>query len=305
MARESEERIARMAAEGVISPELAQRLRASLVRPSRQDMPRRAAGGWTPLLPDLVFLALALWILAILVGDPSPPDIQNVRDVLNEPGSVGHMNNLVTGIFVLFLVVALPIFGWIWLHNGLVTKEEATHAAWAQVESNFQRRADLIPALLETVSRYLDHEAETFKAVTETRNGNLAQAVGDLVDAQAAAAALMERHGEEIIEDEEALTALESAERVLGARMGSFMAVAESYPELRSSDQFLELQAQLEGTENRINVTRMRFNEAVRAYNSSVRKIPTSLVARVGDFRRKAYFKAEPNAIQPPELSFQ
>lgn len=306
VAPEPQERIARMAAEGVITPDQASRLRSSLACAGmRLAMPRRSDGAWRPSLTVLAFIAFAGWILAILLGDPSAGEIQSVRDVLNGPGSVGEMNDLLSGVFAIVLLVALPVFGWMWVHNSLVGKEEATHAAWAQVESNFQRRADLIPALLETISRYLDYEAETFRSVTETRGGNLDEAVNDLVDAQAQAAALIDRHGREIIEDDDALAALEHAERALTARMGNFIAVAESYPELLSSDQFLELQTQVEGTENRINVTRMRFNDAVEEYNSSIRKIPASLVARAGNFRRKGYYKAEPDAIDAPELSFQ
>jgi LemA protein len=306
VAPEPQERIARMAAEGVITPDQAFRLRSSLAFAGmRLAMPRRPDGAWRPSVAVLAFTAFAIWILAILLGDPPAGEIQGVRDVLNGPGSVGEMNNLFSGVLALVLLVALPVFGWMWVHNTLVGKEEATRAAWAQVESNFQRRADLIPALLETISRYLDYEAETFRSVTETRGGNLGEAVNDLVDAQAEAAALIERHGREIIENDAALAALENAERALTARMGNFIAVAESYPELRSSDQFLELQAQVEGTENRINVTRMRFNDAVEEYNSSIRKVPASLVASAGNFRRKGYYKAEPHAIDAPELSFQ
>ncbi|MEE9255528.1 MAG: LemA family protein [Pseudomonadales bacterium] len=307
MAPEPEERIARMAAEGVITPALASRLRASLAyaRIGRQDMPRRSDGAWTPRLAVLAFIVLALWILAILLGDASPDEIQSVRAVLHGPGSVAEMNDLLSGVLALFLLVALPAFGWMWLHNGLVGKEQATHAAWAQVESNFQRRADLIPALLETASYYLDYEAETFQSMSDTRAANLDGAVSELVDAQAEATTLIAQHGRQIIDDESALAALENAERALAQRMANFIAVAEGYPELRSCDQYLGLQAQLGGTENRLDLTHMRFNEAVEAYNSSIRRIPTSLVARAGDFRRKAYFKAEPNAIDVPELSFQ
>lgn len=215
------------------------------------------------------------------------------------------MNNLVAGILAFFLSVALVVFAWVWMHNTLVANEEATRAAWAQVESNLQRRADLVPALIQTVARYLDYEAETFQSVTQTRGGNLNDAINALVDAQSSAAALRTQHGEQIINDESALSALDGAERALAQRMATFMAVAEGYPELRSSDQFLQLQAQLEGTENRINVTRMRFNATVQKYNSSIRTIPTSLVARVDDFQRKAYFKAEPDATEVPQLSFQ
>lgn len=175
VAPEPQERIARMAAEGVITPDQASRLRSSLACAGmRLAMPRSSDGAWRPGLTVLAFIAFAGWILAILLGDPSAGEIQSVRDVLNGPGSVGEMNDLLSGVFAIVLLVALPVFGWMWVHNSLVGKEEATHAAWA-----------------------------------------------------------------------------------------------------------------------------------VEEYNSSIRKIPASLVARAGNFRRKGYYKAEPDAIDAPELSFQ
>ena len=305
VAPEPQERIARMVAQGVITPEQASRLGSSLVSAGmRQHVLRRPDGFWTPRPTVLTFVALGLWIVAILLGDSSGA-IQGIRELVSDPGSVLVMSNVFSGMLALFLLVALPAFGWMWVHNALVGKEDATHSAWAQVTSNFQQRADLIPAVLETISRYLDYGVETGKPPAQTRAGHLGETVGDLVDAQAAAAVLLDRHGRDIIEDDDALAALERAERLLTARIGSFIAVAESYPELRSSRQFLELQAQVEGTENRINVTRTRFNASVEEYNSRIRKIPASLVARAGDFRRKGYYKAEPNAIDASELSFQ
>lgn len=218
------------------------------------------------------------------------------------------MNKTLSAMLGLAMLFVVPLVAWVWMHNTLVAKEERAFEAWAQVESNFQRRADLIPALIDTVSRYLRHESETLRTVTETRakgEGTPPEAMDALIQAQREASELMERHGRRIVEDEEALTALREAQATISARMDSLLAVVESYPELRSSDQFLELQAQLEGTENRINVARMRFNEAVRSYNADIRRIPANLVARAGNFKRKSYFKAEGEADDAPSLDLR
>ena len=114
----------------------------------------------------------------------------------------------------------------------------------------------------------------------------------------------MRERGQAVIEEETALRQLYEAQGRIGRGMTTLLAVAEDYPDLRSSDQFLELQAQLEGTENRINVARMRFNESVRDYNRSIRQLPGALVAQVGSFKRKAYFQSEEEARSAPELEF-
>lgn len=217
------------------------------------------------------------------------------------------MNKTVsTGLAILVLLI-VPILLWVWQYNSLVTKEEKVYAAWAQTESNYQRRADLIPALIDTVSRYLKHESKTLKEVTAERGSAvsaLAGAIEELIEAQKSAADHQRQGGPKIIEQEEALKQLYAAQLRVGRGMTQLLGVVEDYPELRSSDQFLELQAQLEGTENRINVARMRFNEAVRHYNAAMRRLPGSLVATAGNFQRKAYFRSEEEARNAPELRF-
>jgi LemA protein len=206
---------------------------------------------------------------------------------------------------LLFLV--LPLVVWTLLYNSLVGKEERVLEAWAQVETSYQRRSDLVPALVETVSRYLRHERETLERVTEERSEGLSglQAMTeDLVQAQQRSAELLREHAGQPPEDEEALLALSQAQAQVGAQMRRFFGLTESYPQLRSADQFLRLQAQLEGTENRINVARSRFNESVRDFNRSIRALPGSLVAAAGDFRRKAYFRADEESHQVPVLGY-
>jgi len=218
------------------------------------------------------------------------------------------MNRSLSAVLAIAVLVIIPLVFWVWMHNSLVSREEHVFNAWAQTESNFQRRADLIPALVDTVSRYLKHESETLTAVTAERAGataGLAKAVDDVIRAQKESAKIASGRGEKIIEEQAPLTALYQAQAAVGRSMTQLLAVAEDYPELRSSDQFLELQAQIEGTENRINVARMRFNEAVRGYNGAIRMLPASLVARVGNFQRKAYFRTEEEARNAPDLQFE
>ncbi len=218
------------------------------------------------------------------------------------------MNKSIAAVMALTILLVIPLLFWVWMYNSLVGKEERVFQAWAQTESNFQRRADLIPALIETVSRYLRHERETLTAVTEARGASVASlsaAIERLIQAEKGTTDLIAERGAGLVEEEAAMAALFDAHAKVGRSMTTLLGVAESYPELRSSDQFLELQAQLEGTENRINVARMRFNDSVRVYNGAIRKLPGALVAQVGNFRRKAYFQSDEEARNAPAISFK
>ena len=209
------------------------------------------------------------------------------------------MSRGVSAVLGVALLAVVPLLIWGWLHNSLVSSEEATYSAWAQVESNYQRRSDLIPGLVETVSRYLRHEADTLTKVTHERGAPvtaLSKAIDDLVTAQSTSAQQLRSLGGRPPTDDAALETLAQYQDQVGRGISQVLAIAESYPTLRSADQFLELQAQLEGTENRINVARMAFNEAVRDYNGAIRKMPSNLVAGVGGFARKAYFKSDEGA---------
>ena len=218
------------------------------------------------------------------------------------------MNSAVSRLIGIAILLTVPLLIWAWMHNSLVAKEESVFEAWAQTESNYQRRADLVPALVESVSRYLKHESETLTSVTAERGqatARLAKAVDELIDAQNEATKALRAQTDTLIEDEEMLAKLFARQMTVGRSVGNLFAVAEAYPELRSADQFLELQAQLEGTENRINVARMRFNDAVGEFNGTMRKLPWNLVAGAGNFQRKAYFQSEEEARRAPELKFK
>jgi LemA protein len=265
------ERVRRMAADGVISEAQAERLLASLSKAREAPPPpERRRPGWPLAIATLVAIALVL----LLGGDGTTPDtVQNVAETLNQPGSIATMNRNVTNIAGLMLVLVIPFLILAFTYNGLVDREEAVISAWSDVESNYQRRTDLIPRLVESVSRYLEHESAAVETVTGSREAALRSAVDELLARQAESAATLAALSGGPTDDEGVMTEV--------------TAVAEDYPELRSSDQFLELQAQLEGTENRINVARLRFNTAAEAYNAAIRRLPGSLVAGLGNFQRK------------------
>ena len=303
---DAESRIARMQAEGLITASQADGLRQGIAaqagRGALASGPRRS--GW--IVPAILAGGIVLVVIAILLfGGGEIAGVQNVAETLNQPEAVGTMNRSLAAVLAFVVLLAAPILLLLWSYNGLVSKEEAVLAAWAQTESNFQRRADLVPALVETVSRFMKHERETLTAVTDERSralDELAKAVDTMVARQARAAETGKRGAS--LEDQARLTALYEAEAEVGKGVAGILAVAEAYPQLRSADQFLELQAQLEGTENRINVTRMRFNEAVGSYNGAIRRLPGNLVAAIGGFRRKAYFQADEGAARAPGVDF-
>ncbi|HSR73121.1 MAG TPA: LemA family protein [Kiloniellales bacterium] len=305
----SDERIRRMEADGILTPSQAAMLRESLAglrgatgAPARTR--RTVPVGL--LAAGLAALLVGLFVAALALGPDQAP-IQDVTRTLNEPGGYGEMNRSLSIALGLGVLLVLPLLIWVWMYNSLVSKEETVFEAWAQTESNFQRRADLVPALVETVSRYLRHESETLTGIARERGGvsdEIAEKIDALIRAEKDSSEILREDGQALLEDEERMRRLYEAQLALQRGMTNLFAVAESYPELRSADQFLQLQAQLEGTENRINVARMRFNDAVRDYNGRIRMLPWSLAAAMGGFQRKAYFRSEEEARQAPELAF-
>ena len=186
-------------------------------------------------------------------------------------------------------VIAVVVLVGVWvagLRHSFVTQEENVASAWSQVENVYQRRADLIPNLVATVKGYATHEQETLEGVVNAR----ARATQITVDPDKI--------------DAESLNRFQEAQGELGAALGRLLAVSENYPELKANEQFLQLQAQLEGTENRIAVERKKFNETVRAYNVSVRKFPGNIAAMIFGFDTKPYFEAAAGAEQAPKVEF-
>jgi LemA protein len=298
-----------MRAEGLLTAGQAEALQASVAPLARgpERVPRRVL----PVGPVLAAIGvIALLTAAALAlypaADPVPMEIQDVAETLNTSGGTGAMNRpmslLVSAVLLLLpLVLIVGAFGW--FYNRIVDREERVYEAWSQVESNLQRRTDLVPNLVEAVTRYMKHERDTLTAVTAQRGDALRpleEAMGRLIADQHSAA----RQTGAAPDDEQALERLAQAQQVLGGSLKNLFAVAESYPALRAADQFLSLQAQLEGTENRINVARMEFNQSVGAYNSAIRRLPGTLIASWGDFRRKAYFQTEGEAGAAVDLKF-
>lgn len=172
-------------------------------------------------------------------------------------------------------------------YNQLVQEQEQVNQAWGNVQSAYQRRADLIPNLVKTVQGAADFEEQTLQAVIEAR----AQATSINVDA-----------GD--LDDPQAVQQFLGAQQQLGGTLGKLFAVAEQYPELQSVQAFQDLQVQLEGTENRINTARNRYNEAVTQYNTEVRQLPTAIVARLIGFETRSTFEADTGASEVPEVDF-
>ncbi len=168
----------------------------------------------------------------------------------------------------------------------MVTGSEKVDAQWAQVENVYQRRADLIPNLVATVKGYASHEKETLEAVVNAR----AKATSTTIDAGNMNAAQLQQ--------------FQQAQDGLSSALSRLMVVVEKYPDLKANQNFLELQAQLEGTENRITVERMRFNEEARAFNTNIKKFPNNLLAGMFNFSEKAYFKAVQGAETAPKVEF-
>ncbi|MBQ9185193.1 MAG: LemA family protein [Bacteroidales bacterium] len=194
------------------------------------------------------------------------------------------MKKLGTTTIVILAVIAVLVIWGISSYNGLVSKEEGVNTAWAQVENVYQRRADLIPNLVATVKGYAEHEKSTFEAVTAARANATGLKVENL--------------------SEEELAKFQQAQDALSQSLGRLIAIGEAYPDLKASENFKDLQAQLEGTENRITVERNKFNEVAKKYNTSVRKFPTSIFASLFGFEKKGYFTAAAGAENAPKVEF-
>ena len=251
--------------------------------------------GGAALIAGLLAIGAGLWLIAAIGG---PSEIQDVASDLNQVGATGEMNGGLKGLLNLTLVsvpLIVPLLWLVWLYNAIVGKEEQVFAAWAQVESNYQRRSDLLPNLMRTVARYLEHERGTLIDVTEERSAAFGSLRATLDEVEAAQRQAEEQAGA-APETQAAMERLAAAQTAVDRSLGRFFALAEDYPDLRAADQFLELQAQLEGTENRLNVARIQFNQRVEEFNGAIRQLPGSLLARLGEFRRKAYFQASEGA---------
>mgnify|MGYP002517859523 CR=1 FL=1 len=193
------------------------------------------------------------------------------------------------GLIALIVVAVVMLGAFVWVknaYNGMVTGEENVQAAWSQVENVYQRRVDLIPNLVATVKGYASHESETLEGVVAAR----AKATQVTVDPSDLSADALEKFNE--------------AQGELSAALGRLLMIQENYPDLKANTNFLELQAQLEGTENRIATERMKYNETAKSYNTMIRKFPDNLIASVFGFEKKGYFEAKAGTDVAPVVEF-
>lgn len=190
---------------------------------------------------------------------------------------------------IVLLVCVFAAFGWYKnTYNNLVYQDEEVSSSWAEVQNQYQRRLDLIPNLVSTVKGYAKHESDVFTQVSEARS----KAGGQI------------NISDEVLSDPEAFARYQQIQDNLGASLQRLLMVTEQYPELKADQNFMALQDQLEGTENRITVARKRFNDTAKAYNQFVRRFPTNIIANMNGFTVKSYFKASEEAQSAPKVEF-
>lgn len=191
----------------------------------------------------------------------------------------------IAAIIILFIVI---LISWgIKTYNNLVTINEEVNQSWSQVENQYQRRADLIPNLVNTVKGYANFERGVLTDVTEAR-----------------ASVSQFKVTPEVLNDPQAFQKFEQLQGNLSNALSRLLVTVENYPELKANENFLQLQAQLEGTENRISVERRKFNLAVQNYNTTIKRFPSAFFASIFGFREKSYFKAIPGSETPPKVEF-
>ena len=197
------------------------------------------------------------------------------------------MGKAVGCLAVVAIVAVIAIFWGVSQYNGLVQSQEGVNAAWSQVENVYQRRMDLIPNLVATVKGVANFEKETYIAVAEARSK-----AGQITISK------------DVLNDPETFRKFEQSQGQLSSALSRLLAVAENYPQLKANQNFLELQSQLEGTENRIAVERRKFNEVAQAYNTRIRVFPGSFIAKMFGFQQRPYFQAAPEAQTAPKVEF-
>lgn len=191
-------------------------------------------------------------------------------------------------IGIVLVVVALVYNFFAGNYNKMVSLDEEVSSAWSQVENQYQRRYDLIPNLVATVKGYASHEEQVFTEIADARSR-----AGGIVNIDSS-----------VTDDAEKLAEYQKIQSELGASLQRLLAVSENYPELKANENFLSLQDELSGTENRISVERKRYNDAARTYNTFIRKFPANIVANMNGFQKKSYFEADTAAKSAPKVEF-
>lgn len=196
------------------------------------------------------------------------------------------MKKSVIAIIVVVLILLIGYFFSKSSYNGMVAQEESVSSQWAQVQNAYQRRADLIPNLVATVKGYATHEQQTLTEVVEAR----------------AKATQMQVNADQLTEEN--IKKYQEAQGQLGSALGRLMMITENYPDLKANTNFIQLQDELTGTENRISTERNKFNERVKDYNTTIRMFPKNIFAGLFGFQKKAYFEADQTAQTPPKVDF-
>ena len=201
------------------------------------------------------------------------------------------MKKISKGLIAIIVVLVCVFAAFSWYkntYNSLVSMDEEVSASWAEVQNQYQRRLDLIPNLVSTVKGYAKHESEVFTQVSEARS----KAGGQI------------NISDEVLNDPEAFARYQQIQDNLGVSLQRLLMVTEQYPELKADQNFMALQDQLEGTENRITVARNRFNDTAKGYNKKVRQFPTNIIANMSGFEKKSYFTASAEAQSAPKVEF-
>ncbi len=203
------------------------------------------------------------------------------------------MSKGIKTVLVVLAIVAVIVIGayrfFAGNYNSMVAMDEGVKAQWGQVQNVYQRRLDLIPNLVATVKGYAQHESKVFTDIAEARSR-----AGGVMNVS-----------DEVLNDPESFKRFQKAQGELGSALQRLLVVTENYPQLKADQNFLALQDQLEGTENRITVERMRYNEVVRGYNTFIKQFPRAIIANMNGFREKAYFAADDAAQTAPAVSFE
>ena len=299
-----DENLQRIVQRGLLTPQEAARLQRSLDDQARQAealVTAQAGAQRSRLYPLLglcvLFLALGFFSGYLLLEQPMPEmpvaALYPQADGPSRPIDLSTLNEerrqtmastvKISGGVALLIAAAVIASLLMFFYNNLVDSRERVNAGWAQVENVYQRRLDLVPVLIDGVQTYMEHERETLQALTEARANalNISRSLGGQPP-----------------QSIDQMRTLETAQGELQSALSRLFAVVENYPDLKASQNFLTLQDQIEGSENRIAMERRQYNEFARAYNSKVQKFPTNLVAGMMDFTGKPYFQAEDKALQ-------
>lgn len=304
-----DKRVEQMLADGKLSTEEAARLKTTLHQQSNEKVrlnkasARKAARRLLPLLV-LLFVTFVLgasftWLLTpaaeqgavTTVAPPTPAEGRPI-DLSQLDAERTHTMKrslpLMVGVIPLGILALLAV-ALVLVYNGLVSAREQVNAGWAQVENVYQRRLDLVPVLVDAVQTYTEHERDTLTELTEARAGALAAAgaLGGVAPAST-----------------EQLRAIEASQGKIESALSRLFAVVEAYPDLKASRNFVSLQDQLEGTENRVAMERRNYNEFSRRYNTQLQTFPSNLVAQMMGFESKPYFEAEEAALKAPDDPF-